>query len=694
MEEPRREGLLRRHVLLAAAAIPMGASQASSSDAAAPRPWAMPPPRPVREIANAWIPMADGVRLSARIWTPADADSARAPVVLEYIPYRKRDSYRYLDDVWGPTLAAHGIAYARVDVRGSGDSEGVITDEYSEAELADGVACIDWLSRQSWSNGAVGMRGISWGGINTLQIAARNPPALKAIMPMACCDNRFTDDAHFIGGALGHTNFQWGAAFKGVMAGPPDPEIVGADWERMWRERLEATPAILHKWLSHQRFDEYWRRGSVALDYSAIKVPAYVVSGWQDTYVNSLGRLLANLTVPRKGLIGPWGHTYPWTAQPLGLDWTQEEIRWWEHWLKGVDTGIMAEPMLRSFMTYRPPAQMIPAEIPGRWIAEPSWPPRTAPYALHLNRDGLSGAPGPAVHKRYRGERIVGLTKPEWLDRPSIEQSRDDALSLTFDSGPLERDIEILGEPIVRVRIHADQPVAKLAVRVCEVTPEGESWLVTYGLRNLAHRDSHEAPSALVPGKDYDVEFPLFCIGHRFGRGNRIRVAISENLWPLAWPSPRTVTLTLTLGAASTLTLPERMQEATPAAFAIPEIHTPPASAAARPHAVTAPIGPGHYVIHNDSEISIRKIAATGAELARGSWETSEIREGDPKSCRWAQRTHVAWKRGDWDCTVEASYELSATETAFVLSESLIAKKGDKIVFERANHDRIDRDLI
>ena len=155
----------------------------------------------MRVVENEWIPMADGARLGARLWIPEGAERTPVPVVLEYIPYRKRDAYRGRDNRWGPQLAQYGVAYARVDVRGSGDSDGVMVDEYAPPELNDGVAVIAWLARQPWSNGSVGMRGISWGGINTLQVAAMAPPELKAIMPMGCCDIRFTADAHSIGGA-------------------------------------------------------------------------------------------------------------------------------------------------------------------------------------------------------------------------------------------------------------------------------------------------------------------------------------------------------------------------------------------------------------------------------------------------------------------------------------------------------------
>src|ERR1700734_3125207 len=221
-----------------------GAHLFGTAKAAAAPAWALPAKRQVRVIENTWIPMPDGARLAARLWIPEGAQTTPVPVVLEYIPYRMRDAYRHRDDRWGTELAQYGIAYARVDVRGSGDSDGIIVDEYAPPELNDGVAVIAWLARQSWSNGSVGMRGISWGGINTLQVAAMRPPQLKAIMPMGCVVDRYTDDANYMGGTYGEENMGWGASFKGHMAAPPDPQVAGASWEALWRQRLEATPAI------------------------------------------------------------------------------------------------------------------------------------------------------------------------------------------------------------------------------------------------------------------------------------------------------------------------------------------------------------------------------------------------------------------------------------------------------------------
>ena len=672
--------LSRRDVLVGTlAAIPsvLGGSSiaCTTRQRSAPRAdgWALPDKRPVKIVENEWIALADGTRLASRLWIPDGAGREPVPVVWNYLPYRLRDGTRAYDDKWGQQLAQYGIAYARVDARGTGDSYGVMLDEYAPPELNDGVECIAWLARQPWSNGAVGMRGLSWGGINTLQIAAMAPPALKAIMPMGCCDIRYTDDAHYIGGALGRTNFQWGLSFKATMAGPSDPEIVGSEWESMWRQRLEATPDILATWVSHQHNDAYWQRGSIAIDYNAIRCPVYVVDGWLDTYTNVVGRLLEKLKTPRKALIGPWGHTYPETA-PVGLDWAHEEVRWWQHWLKGIDTGIMDEPMLRVYMPYSTAAQVGTADIPGRWVAEQVWPsPRMQAAVWHLDAGRLSSTVGSLNHVPYAAKRIVGLTKSEWLNGAPGEQTPDDRHSLTFDSAPLEADLEILGYPSAKIRVGADVPVATLAVRLTEVMPDGGSWLVSYGLRNLTHRESHEHPAALTPGELYDVDLPLFMVAHRFKKGSRIRVAVSESLWPLVWPSPKPVTLTIALGASS-LTLPVRPPEAVAARWTIPVVNNRRPAAAPRAD-VQGPDGEGRITVRLGNQ-------------------TAAITEGHPNTCVWRDARTRTWQRGESECAVLSAFELTSTEHEFHLKESLRATKAGSVIFEREKVSRIRRDLV
>jgi len=150
--------------------------------------------------------MSDGTELAARMWLPDDAEAKPVPAILEYIPYRKRDLTAERDVRHHPYIAGFGYASVRVDLRGSGESEGILTDEYLQQELDDGVELINWLARQKWCSGAVGMIGISWGGFNGLQLAALQPEPLKAVVSICSTDDRYTDDVHYMGAAcLGTT---------------------------------------------------------------------------------------------------------------------------------------------------------------------------------------------------------------------------------------------------------------------------------------------------------------------------------------------------------------------------------------------------------------------------------------------------------------------------------------------------------
>ena len=308
-------------------------------------------PRAVREIEHCWIPLRDGRRLAARLWLPADAMDAPVPAILEYIPYRKRDLTRTRDEPMHRYFAGHGYAAARVDVCGAGDSDGVLLDEYHEQELEDGVAVIEWLAAQPWCTGAVGMMGKSWGGFNALQIAARRPEALRAIIAVCCSDDRYADDAHYMGGCLLNENLTWGSVLLTLSALPPDPLIVGDAWRASWLARLTRGVFFPEVWLRHQGRDAYWQHGSVCEDFQRIACPVYAIGGWADAYTNAIPRLLAGLLSPRKGLVGPWSHNYPHNGVPgPAIGFLQEARRWWDHWLKGIDTGIMNEPPYRVWM--------------------------------------------------------------------------------------------------------------------------------------------------------------------------------------------------------------------------------------------------------------------------------------------------------------------------------------------------------
>jgi putative CocE/NonD family hydrolase len=657
----------------------------------------MPPRAAVRMIENTFIPMPDGVRLAVQLWLPQGARAA--PAVLEYIPYRKRDRYRAYDLYWGQTLAQYGIAYARLDTRGSGDSEGLLTDEYLAGEQQDALAAIAWLAEQPWSNGAVGMRGVSWGGFSALQAAALAPPALKAIMPMSASDMRYTDDAHYIGGAFALTGLKWATSMKVVMAGPPDPLITGPAWRTQWRTRLEATPAIASRWLSHQANDSYWRHGSVALDWAAIKCPTYIVGGLIDSYANAIPRLLANLRVPRKGIYGPWRHGYPAPAAPgPGLDWAFEEVRWWRQWLLSEDTGIMDEPMLRVFMPEATAVEVVPGPIPGRWVSESAWPaPTIRTRVFHLGRGGLHAEPQPAETAHYRGDRIVGLGKIEWVPFAPTElpgeQSADDGRSLVFDSAPLEEDLEMLGAPVLHVRVASDRPRAKIAVRLSEVKPQGKSWLISFGLLNLTHRGGHESPIALRPGRAYDITVPLNFTAHRFSKGGRIRVAVSESLWPLVWPSPEIASLTLDL-ASTRLELPERPRPAEEAPMPLAPVRSRAEDPATWP-TLTICENQGVARIVEDWPPSKAAIPDIGVVVSGGGPDiVLSLTAADPLSCVWSAHQSLGFSRPGWEISVRAEVQVRATARHFHVSERTLAKLNGETFADAAHETAVARRFL
>ena len=540
-------------------------------------------PREIRTIEHAWIPLRDGARLAARIWLPVDAEADPVPAVLEYIPYRKNDGTIISDVLRHPYFAGHGYASLRVDLRGTGDSDGVIFDEYLAQEHEDALDVLAWLEEQAWCTGAVGMMGYSWGGFNSLQLAARRPKQLKAIVTVHSADDRYAGDCHYIGGTvLAYDMLSWGTTAFAYNSRPPDPAVLGDEWRARWRERLEAAEPYVHEWLAHQVYDDYWKHGSVCEDYGAIECAVLTVGGWADPYHDTVLHLLEHLKSPRRGLIGPWAHQYPDEASPgPQIGFNQECLRWWDQWLKGIDTGIMDEPLLRAYMLDSEEPATFYEERAGRWVGQEEWPPPNGddahltlmlgphtlgphtlgppvlgPHALGADAEGAGGS------LSLRGQDPTGLAAGTWCPHAGKaalpgDQRCDDALSLVFDSDPLDEPLEILGFPSLDLEIAADKPCALVAARLCDVGPTGSVALITRGVLNLTRRVDRERPTALEPGVAERVRVTLNGIGYRVAEGHRLRLAVAPNYWPWAWPSPEVVTLTLGLGACR-LELPVR----------------------------------------------------------------------------------------------------------------------------------------
>lgn len=666
-------------------------------------------PRKVREIEHMTIPMTDGTLLAARMWIPEDAEKSPVPAILEYIPYRKRDLTAERDVQHHAYIAGFGYASVRVDLRGSGESEGILTDEYLQQELDDGVEVIQWLSRQKWCTGSVGMIGISWGGFNGLQIAALRPEPLRAIITICSTDDRYSDDVHYMGGCLLGDNLSWASTMFDQNTHPPDPLLVGERWRDMWMERLEKSGLWLETWMRHQHRNHYWKHGSVCENYNAIACPVMAVSGWADGYSNAVFRLMENLSVPRKGLLGPWSHKYPHEGVPgPAIGFLQEVRAWWDRWLKGIENGTENEPMFRVWMQYSVPPTTSYIERPGRWVAEPSWPSSNIRF-LQWKLDARRLAPSEEEISEQplsiQSPLAVGLFAGKWCsyqappDLPH-DQRQEDGGALVFESGFLDEDLEILGAPTVELELSSNEPVAMVAVRLSDVQPDDKATRITYGLLNLTHRNGHENPQPLEPGRRYRITFQLNGVAQRFPKGHRLRLSISTSYWPLAWPPPKPVQLTIYSGTSS-LTLPVRPPRANDKKlrpFADPEGAEPLNAVLVRPREeewrVIRDLRRDVSTLEVVLDTGTTRYEDIDLEIGSRTVEIYSYRADDYDSLSGETRWERKFSRGDWLVRTTTRTLLTSNETCFHLRADLDAYEGTSRVYSRSWHTVIPRRLV
>lgn len=671
-------------------------------------------PHSVEVIENEWICLADGECLAARIWLPENARQKPVPVIIEYIPYRKRDLTRERDSINYPYLAGHGYACIRVDLRGSGDSDGILRDQYLEQEQDDGVQAIRWAADQPWCDGNVGMWGISWGGFNALQIAARQPPALKAIIAACATDDLYADNMHYMGGCLLADNLSESTTMFAFNSCPPDPDIVGQRWRDMWMQRMEQSGVWLDIWLRQQKRTGFWKAGSVCENYNAIKCPVFALSGWADGYTNAVFRLMEHLQVPRKGLVGPWGHKFPHMGIPgPAIGYLQEVLRWFDYWLKGEETGVMDEPMLRCWMKDSVPPTPTHSDQPGRWVADPEWPsPHVRCLSWQLEGHGLLAPDGEQVQPARRHGQVslqsplvLGYFGGKWCsyaaapDLPD-DQRQEDGGALVFDSGDLSDAVEILGAPVFEFCFCVDQPIAQVAARLSDVAPDGSATRITYGLLNLTHRNSNETPEYLEPGEWYSAKLVLNNVAQRFPQRHRIRLALSTSYWPLVWPAPKPAKLELD-PKESRLLLPVREPQPQDQAL---RPFDPPVGAVPLQTSMIRPEKHNWYV-HRDlaesiSELEvindngIKLIHETGTEIEKTTYEWYRSRDNDYQSVLGETRTIRGFKRGDWQVRIFTRTVLTSDEDNFYLQAELDAYENDKRVFSKNWDEVIARDFL
>lgn len=579
-----------------------------------------PPSPPVYGVRmeQAWIPMKDGVRLAATLYMPDGAKLGETfPALLEYLPYRKDDGTAAGDYPKHAYFARRGYVSVRVDIRGFGASEGAPPErEYSEQEQTDGEQVIAWLAHQAWSNGNVGMFGISWGGFTALQMAMRHAPGLKAILAVDATGELFHDDVHYVDGIAHIDEFELNMDMAEGWTGAPgytlDEKILGPRFE---------TPPWSLLYLKHQHDGPFWRDRVRPL--KEITIPSFLIGGLLDGYRDNVSDMLMQSSGPVKAIVGPWNHTFPNDAVPgPQIEWRNQMVRWFDHWLKGRDTGVEHDPRLVIYMQHWHPPDPNLENVPGEWRQEDAWPPKEAqPSTLFLQSDHslAETAAQPDTHQ-LKYVPSVGVEAGFWWGELLSDVRPVDAFSLVYNTAPLREDVAILGRPHALLRASATAPLADWFTRLSDVAPDGTVTQITGAGINGAQRDSMSEPRNLEPGKVYPLDIEMHLTSWVFPKGHRIRVAISNALWPMMLPTPYSMTTSLELGRSegSRIVLP-----VVPEHGSAPPAFSPPEPSEQRSDVKTEGFPwPGEWIVERDEARHKTTVHWKGQEGGKYPWGT------------------------------------------------------------------------
>jgi len=513
--------------------------------------------------------------------------------------------------------------------------------------------------------------------------------------------DRFADDIHYKGGIQLSENIGWAATVMSWFSMPPDAVIVGADWRKIWLERLEAMPFLARDWMEHKTRDAYWKHGSVCEDFGAIKAPVLAMGGMLDGYRNAMAALVENLDAPVFGVAGPWTHKYPHisTVEPR-IDFLNLAVRWWDRWLKGVENGADNDPAYRAYVMDNVPPETSVTERPGRWVSEAAWPSENVTAQVLAFGEGSLGRAG-AFETVLASDLACGQQCGEFFpfgfgagELPD-EQSPDDALSAVFDSAPVGEDWDILGAPKVALRLSCDAARGQVVVRLCDVAPDGTSALISLGMLNLRHRDGFGAAVDLTPGEVFDVSVELDQAAYRLPKGHRLRVSVSTSYWPFCWPEGRAFALTLLGGS---LSCPVRA-----AGLADGPAFDPPIAVEERPEkqldipreGKTLEVDGDKLVLTIFGDQGRSEALETGLITSSARTETWSIDRSDPASacCKivWERGLERNLPKGRMAVRTTHVSEMWGLADHFKVRQSLTAWEGDEQVFDRVYECEVAR---
>jgi putative CocE/NonD family hydrolase len=494
----------------------------------------MPDPREgdyaIDETLNVLIPMRDGTRLSGNLYLPRGAGPV--PAIVIYTPYLKdRLSGTFNDRKLH--FVRRGYACIDVDVRGIGGSDGIMAPPLSPSEKQDARDLHDWIAAQSWCDGTTGQWGLSYTGSTSIAAASMQPPSLKAIVSMHATPDEFLGFLHPHGcQPAWWTENSWGPGqiIRHVM--PPPYRDADRRWARIWRERLERYVPWPFLW--HTTPVETYM--SWKSDLSKVTAATYAISGWHDYYPKATLDYFTAINAPKKVLIGPWKHQFP-SVGPSGQADDQAEMdRWWDHWLRGLENGVMDSPPV-----------MVWNQGENAWRYEESWPPkRSEPRLLFAGADGalIPDRPTDSGADRYVVDPTVGIDLLPWDPQAPVvpmpyDRSGDDHRSQTYTTAPLERDLEIVGDPEAMLYLIADQPEFPISAWLCDVTPNGRSTLISQGWISA----SFAVGEPLRSDRAYEIRVPLYSTSYRIPAGHRLRFGLAGADFPLLWPAAKNPTL-------------------------------------------------------------------------------------------------------------------------------------------------------
>jgi putative CocE/NonD family hydrolase len=655
-------------------------------------------------IDESRIPMRDGVRLAADLYMPTGGKPGeRHPVLLEYLPYRKTEARARNYPLYS-YFVERGYVVAAVDIRGTGASEGrLIPYEYSDIEQEDGEVVIDWLSKQPWSNGYVGMFGISWGGFNSIQMALRNPPALKAIIAVDATEDLYQEDVHFIDGIIHVDSWEMSQDLDNARPGAPDYRID----EAYFRDRFDTPPWML-TYKRQQRDGPFWDRASAKGRYDRIRIPSFFIGGWYDGYRDSIPRMLEYVQAPVKAIVGPWSHAWPHEPYPKpGMEWRREAVRWFDQWLLGVDTGILKEPRFAVYVRqWHPPGPYLET-APGSWRYEDGWPIeriREQPLFLQPDHTLAAAAPAATTHELRYVPSIgyEGGGPVMWWGDVAHDQRGTDAYSLVYDTAPLTEDTEILGLPRAVLSVSADAPRANWFVRLSDVAPDGTVTQVAGAGFNGTHRESARVPKAIVPNEPFELTVELHFTSWVFPKGHRVRVAVDNAQWPMLWPTAYPLTSSLRLGAnASRITLPVVPFEKRPVPDFAPPFESPTLPGFETLDAGTSSgYGEISSVDRNPQTGDVR-IKATNSGGQKYPWgeeryrETIEhhVRDDTPETASLIGSHRMEVSLPGRELVWEAKLEFRSDRESFHYDYTRRLTENGKLVREKSWHDVIPRDF-